>query len=410
MATMERRHVLDLSRGWILLGMMTLLLSTMIPTRRMQQPASSSSVASAFSLSPSPFARTRIRKRSILAAAATTGSSPTSSSHDDGEQDDSSSLPTIPLTYNEMISQATQCISDAYTHAGISRQIVRVLLPRRVEYQTRPGERIEEDANTNDRTKVNEMKLIPPDESWQGGILQLYRAACPMAVELLREMSGTFRDAGVPPRIVEDRSIDESGVDGLGLCYTQLGGERDDDDAEEGTGSGFFFGGDDVALPKLSERDNCIFVQPNQEAVEIIEKLSTQSSSSSLMALLNPQWRDVDDAFDAASKNDGVFGALASFLGGKGSATRRLEGLGYVPTYTLEGYVCRGGNVRMVKRYDSEWVVYAERDKERGDYTSYYVELGRSVERPRYQDVEAMLDEKGISYKYARDLGMAPKL
>mmetsp|Transcript_25640 Transcript_25640/g.54156 ORF Transcript_25640/g.54156 Transcript_25640/m.54156 type:complete len:221 (+) Transcript_25640:784-1446(+) len=165
-----------------------------------------------------------------------------------------------------------------------------------------------------------------------------------------------------------------------------------------------------LTLPKLSERDNCIFVQPNQEAVESIEKLSRQSSSSSVIALLNPQWRDVDDAFDAASKNDGVFGALASFLGGKGSATRRLGELGYVPTYTLEGYVCRGGNVRMVKRYDSEWVVYAERDKERGDYTSYYVELGRSVERPRYQDVEAMLDEKGISYKYARDLGMAPKL
>mmetsp|Transcript_25640 Transcript_25640/g.54155 ORF Transcript_25640/g.54155 Transcript_25640/m.54155 type:complete len:363 (+) Transcript_25640:204-1292(+) len=248
MATMERRHVLDLSRGWILLGMMTLLLSTMIPTRRMQQPASSSSVASAFSLSPSPFARTRIRKRSILAAAATTGSSPTSSSHDDGEQDDSSSLPTIPLTYNEMISQATQCISDAYTHAGISRQIVRVLLPRRVEYQTRPGERIEEDANTNDRTKVNEMKLIPPDESWQGGILQLYRAACPMAVELLREMSGTFRDAGVPPRIVEDRSIDESGVDGVGLCYTQSewSGSSSERDDEGGTGGGSFFGGDDV--------------------------------------------------------------------------------------------------------------------------------------------------------------------
>ncbi len=54
--------------------------------------------------------------------------------------------------------------------------------------------------------------------------------------------------------------------------------------------------------------------------------------------------------------------------------------------------------------------MHAERDKERGDYTSYYVELGQSVERPRYQNVEAMLDEKGISYKYARDLGMAPKL
>ena len=30
--------------------------------------------------------------------------------------------------------------------------------------------------------------------------------------------------------------------------------------------------------------------------------------------------------------------------------------------------------------------------------------------RPTYQDVQKMLDDKGVGYKYARDLGMAPKL
>ena len=71
--------------------------------------------------------------------------------------------------------------------------------------------------------------------------------------------------------------------------------------------------------------------------MEGIDALSAKAPPPSLIALLNPQWRDVDDALDAASKADGVFGSLASFLGGKGSAFRRLKELGYVPTCTLEG-------------------------------------------------------------------------
>ena len=39
-----------------------------------------------------------------------------------------------------------------------------------------------------------------------------------------------------------------------------------------------------------------------------------------------------------------------------------------------------------------------------------YVKVGSMKDRPTYQDVEKLLDEKGVGYKYARDLGMAPKL
>lgn len=250
--------------------------------------------------------------------------------------------------------------------------------------------------------------------------MQLYRAAAPTTKDILRALSPTMREAGVPPKIVEDRTIDESGVDGVGLMYTQIGKSGGDEvkgEEFEEEGGGLFGAfaafGQSVALPTLSGDDMCVFVQPNQEVVDSIETLSTQSvsdggddsSSTPLIALINPQWRDVDDALDSASKNDNAFGAFASFLGGKGSSLKRLDALGYQTTYTLEGYVCKGGNIRLLKRFDSDWIAFAENDA--GDA---WVKVGQQKDRPRYQDVEKFLDDKGVGYKYARDLGMAPKL
>mmetsp|Transcript_28184 Transcript_28184/g.58748 ORF Transcript_28184/g.58748 Transcript_28184/m.58748 type:complete len:385 (+) Transcript_28184:127-1281(+) len=316
----------------------------------------------------------------------------------------------IPLSYNEMVLQASQCMSDAYS-AGITRQIVRILLPRDANAD-RLGVQFEADAETDNRQ--SDFKLVPNDESWQGGIMQLYRAASPTTKDILRQLCTTSATTGVPPRIIEDRGIDESGVDGVGLLYTQVGngntGGGDDDaatnDDEEINGGGFGLFGESVTLPTLADNDMCVFVQPNQEVAEFVDKLSTQTSSSTpLIALLNPQWRQVDDALDSASKSGGVFGAFASFLGGKGSVLRRLDELRYRPTFTLEGYVCKGGNIRLIKRFDSDWVVFAENDS-----GEQYVKVGSLAERPTYQDVEKMLDDKGVGYKYARDLGMAPKL
>ena len=39
-----------------------------------------------------------------------------------------------------------------------------------------------------------------------------------------------------------------------------------------------------------------------------------------------------------------------------------------------------------------------------------YIFVGLKESRPSYQDVDAMLTEKGITVKYARDIGLAEKL
>jgi len=302
--------------------------------------------------------------------------------------------------------------------AGRTRQIVRILLPRDAANDNF-GVFQEAEAQTSNSNALNaaeSTKLVPTDESWQGGIMQLYRAAAPTTKDILRQLSPTMRDAGVPPKIVEDRTIDESGVDGVGLLYTQIGKSGGDEVKGEDEGEGGVFGAfgfaESVTLPTLSEDDMCVFVQPNQEVIDSIETLSTQSAasasssgSSPLIALINPQWRNVDDALDSASKSDNVFGAFASFLGGKGNSMKRLDTLGYETTYTLEGYVCKGGNIRLLKRFDSDWIAFAENDA--GDA---WVRVGQQADRPRYQDVEKFLDDKGVGFKYARDLGMIPKL
>lgn len=216
--------------------------------------------------------------------------------------------------------------------------------------------------------------LVPPDETWQGGIMQLYRAAAPTCRQILRNLSKDM--AGVPPKIIEDKSIDSSGVDGVGLLMTE---NRDPID------------------------DISCFVQPLQESVSSIETISQQAGER-LVVLVNPQWRNVDDALDSASKGGGIFGSLARSLGGKGGSLQRLKDAGFTDVYMIEGYVCKGGNIRLMKKYDSDWIVFAENDSE-----TDYLMVGSSKTRPTYQEVDAMLDEKGVSLKYARDIGLAPK-
>jgi hypothetical protein len=182
---------------------------------------------------------------------------------------------------------------------------------------------------------------------------------------------------GIPPRIQEDRSVDESGVDGVGLWVTQNSSPEDD--------------------------VSC-FLQPTQETIDTVETISKQAGKR-LVLLLNPQWRFADDALDAASRNDSFLGNLASFLGGKGNSLKRLDDLGFENVFTLEGYVCRGGNIRLIKRFDSDWAVFAENDNASG-----YIKVGTSANRPTYQEVDQMLNDKGITLKYARDMGFAPKL
>jgi hypothetical protein len=81
---------------------------------------------------------------------------------------------TIPLTYNEMITQTSAAMNDAYK-LGYTRQVVRILLPRDAK-SGQIGEYYENEAQT-ERGKSSEMKLVPTDESWQGGIMQVCRFA-----------------------------------------------------------------------------------------------------------------------------------------------------------------------------------------------------------------------------------------
>lgn len=277
----------------------------------------------------------------------------------------------IPISFDEMVKQTSTAMEDAYAN-GISRQMIRILLPRSAE-NDQLLQYYEDDADSVD---MSQAALVPPDETWQGGIMQLYRAASITCQNVLRRYSRNA-GGGVVPRLQEDRSVDESGVDGIGLWITQGASPQDD--------------------------VSC-FVQPSQETVDAIESISNQAGNR-LVALLNPQWRITDDALDTASRSEGVFGNLASFLGGKGGSLRRLDSLGFESTYILEGYVCRGGNVRLIKRFDSDWVVFAENDA-----ATDYIKVGSSEPRPTYQDIDGMLEEKGISLKYARDIGFAPKL
>lgn len=295
----------------------------------------------------------------------------------------------VPLTYDEMVADAAAAV-DAARADGVDRQIVRLLLPRDPSAGDL-GTYYESDASTSSRSSFGEAAvLVPPDETWQGGIMQLYRAAAPTCVDVLRSLGGAVR-GGVPPRVTEDRSIDESGVDGCGLLTTAVSGENVDGEASK------------------KSVVSCV-VQPTQEIVYdgVVDDVCRRSAKDKddLVLLVNPQWRNIDDALDSASKNtNNLFGKLASFIGGKGGVLNKLDELGFANNvYTIEGYVCKGGNIRLVKRFDSDWVVFAENDS-----LTNYVQIGTSASRPTYQDCDKMLDERGVGLKYARDIGLAPK-
>ena len=278
----------------------------------------------------------------------------------------------VPLTWDEMIRQASSAMKEAASQ-GQTRQIVRLLLPRD-SASGDLGVYLEGGSDINNDVD-RRLVLVPPDESWQGGIMQLYRAAAPTVQNIISKLT-IDKEGGVPPRIAEDRSVDESGVDGVSFFQTDDGQVK-------------------------------CWLQPMQDNVDDILDMSkaTGDYENKIVTLVNPQWRLVDDALDTASKTDGFWGGFASFLGGKGGALRRLQDEGFVPVYTLEGYVCRGANVRLLQVRDSDWFVFCQRDD-----GETYVSVGTSSTRPTYQEVDQMLSDSDIGFKYARDIGMSPKL
>jgi hypothetical protein len=88
--------------------------------------------------------------------------------------------PSMPQSYAEMVRQVASAMRDAYNQK-IDRQIVRVLLPRDTSSK-KLGVLSEGILDVDAQNIV----LVPPDESWQGGIMQLYRSAAPTCKDALR--------------------------------------------------------------------------------------------------------------------------------------------------------------------------------------------------------------------------------
>ena len=86
----------------------------------------------------------------------------------------------IPLSFEEMVNQASSAMEDAYKQ-GKTRQIIRVLLPRSAN-----NDQLLQYYEGDIEDGSIETVLVPTDETWQGGIMQLYRAASYTCQAILR--------------------------------------------------------------------------------------------------------------------------------------------------------------------------------------------------------------------------------
>ena len=247
-----------------------------------------------------------------------------------------------PANVDEMLQQAAKAV-DLARADGKNRFILRLFLPK-------------------DREEAN---LYPPDESWEGGIMQLYYACSPLVQKLLRKLSTEI--AGVPPAFNEQR-LDESGVDGESVWFAQSNKPQDD----------------------------CVgLVQPSTERLETIRKLSADAGGRPML-LVNPQWKERDDPLDALSRKGGLLGALGNFMGGKAALEAALDEIGFVNTYVLAEYVCRGSRICLQLAYP-EGGTASYRNPE----TDGWVALTSGMERrPTYQEIEEALIAADVPFRF----------
>jgi len=245
-----------------------------------------------------------------------------------------------PRDREQMLSQAAAAVGRASSD-GVNRFTLRLFLPR--------GD-----------------GLSPPDESWQGGIMQLYAACTPLVRDLLRKLSTEI--AGVPPSLTEQR-IDPSGVDGEAVWFAQS--SRPQDDA--------------VGI-----------VQPSAERMATIRKLANEAGTRPLL-LVNPQWKERDDPLDALSRKGGLLGALGNVLGGKAAMETELkDDLRFVDVYTLAEYVCRGSRICLHLSYPFGWTAsYREPETEK-----WVPLLSGAAARPIYQEIEQALIDAEVPFRF----------
>ncbi len=125
-----------------------------------------------------------------------------------------------PRSSDEQNRVVTNTIKAAF-EAGITRQRVRCLLTRDPNLYANRGDL----TNPVAEGFEGNGKLVPPDEQWQGGIMELYYAITPVVKDWLRALSPNT--GGLPPKLVEVR-LDESGVDGEALWSSQCASAAED--------------------------------------------------------------------------------------------------------------------------------------------------------------------------------------
>lgn len=245
---------------------------------------------------------------------------------------------TVPNSKDQMLRQACAAIKTARAD-GINRYTLRLFLPRNGE-------------------------LAPADESWEGGIMQLFAVTSPLGRDLLRLLSSDI--AGVPPALSESR-LDKSGVDGESVWMAQS--SRPQDDAVG-------------------------FVQPSTEQLSTISKISEDAGSRPVL-MINPQWKERDDPLDALSRKAGLLGSLGNFLGGKAGTESQLKELGFRDVYTLAQYRCRGSLICLLLAYPYGWTAFYREGVDDDEWKS----LITSETRPTYQEVEEALKAAGVPFR-----------
>ena len=261
--------------------------------------------------------------------------------------------PKCPLNNEGQLLAARDAVLRA-TEAGITRQRVRTLLPRGV-----------------DRV------LIPPDETWTGGIMQLYQACAPLARDLLRAVGVARAEGGAAPTVREQR-IDASGVDGEALM---------------------------VAEASEARLDASAFVQPSLETQRKIEEVCG-AAGPRLVLMVNPQFRDSDDTLDFLASKAGFLGQLGGFLGGKAQFVQKMDDLGFADVFSLQEFVTTGTQVRIYLSYPYKWQIFALSDRD----DEAAVKLGESDERPDYNVIAEVLLANKIEPKIFRDVGRGKPL
>mmetsp|Transcript_123259 Transcript_123259/g.195465 ORF Transcript_123259/g.195465 Transcript_123259/m.195465 type:complete len:249 (+) Transcript_123259:1-747(+) len=246
-----------------------------------------------------------------------------------------------------MLEQAVDAIFRAQED-GINRCVVRLLVPK-------PGG-----------------KLVAMDESFVGGIMDIYRQTSPLARDILMELSESAD--GEPPKMAETR-LDKSGVDGESVWFAQASKPEDDSLA--------------LVLPTSV-----------RERRADIRKFHEQAGPRTVV-IVNPQWKDDDDAIDFLSTKGGPFAAIGSFLGGKGSMLQELADMKFVDVYNLETLDVRGSDIILMLQYPYGWNCwYYDPD------TRKNVELIMgSPTKMTYDDIAQALIDREVPFR--RDLGMA---